>query len=103
MSWRGRHTLFALPLFLGACSGGSALAGAVLIMALSVGCGGSGSNTAQVTSGPPREFRAACGHPGATVKVRHVPVTVKHDECDLTGVLIDYRNDTMRVPPVGQA
>jgi hypothetical protein len=37
------------------------------------------------------------------VTVRHVPVTVKHDECDLTGVLIDYRNDNMRVPPAGQA
>jgi hypothetical protein len=38
--------------------------------------------------GVPKEFRHACGHPGATVTVRHVPVTVKHSACDLTGVRI---------------
>ena len=40
----------------------------------------------------PAEFRAACGHPGATVEVRKVPVTISHSACDLTGVAISYRN-----------
>ena len=39
----------------------------------------------------PPEFRAACGHPGAHVKVRKVPVTVRHADCNLTGVVIIYR------------
>ena len=40
----------------------------------------------------PPEFRAACGHPGAKVQVRKVPVTISHAACDLTGVAISYRN-----------
>ena len=40
----------------------------------------------------PPEFRAACGHPGARVEVRKVPVTISHSACDLTGVAISYRN-----------
>ena len=40
----------------------------------------------------PTEFRAACGHPGAQVAVRKVPVTVSHAACDLTGVAISYRD-----------
>ena len=39
----------------------------------------------------PPEFRAACGHPGAHVRVRTVPVTVRHTDCNLTGVVITYR------------
>ena len=39
----------------------------------------------------PPEFRAACGHPGAHVRVRKVPVTVRHADCNLTGVVITYR------------
>ena len=38
----------------------------------------------------PSEFRAACGHPGAHVTVRKVPVTISHAACDLTGVMITY-------------
>ncbi len=38
----------------------------------------------------PPEFQHACGHPGAEVVVRQVPVTVKHADCDLTGVVISY-------------
>ena len=41
-------------------------------------------------SAVPPEFRPACGHPGAKVVVREVPVTVKHADCDLTGVVISY-------------
>jgi hypothetical protein len=40
----------------------------------------------------PPEFRAACGHPGAQVEVRRVPVTISHAACDLTGVAVSYRN-----------
>ena len=40
----------------------------------------------------PPEFRAACGHPGAKVEVRTVPVTISHVACDLAGVAISYRN-----------
>jgi len=40
----------------------------------------------------PAEFRAACGHPGAQVAVRKVPVTVSHAACDLTGVAISYKD-----------
>jgi hypothetical protein len=40
----------------------------------------------------PPEFRAACGHPGAQVEVRSVPVTISHAACDLTGVAVSYRN-----------
>ena len=39
----------------------------------------------------PPEFKAACGHPGAHVRVRNVPVTVRHADCNLTGVVITYR------------
>ena len=41
-------------------------------------------------SAVPPEFRAACGHPGAHVTVRKVPVTISHADCDLTGVVITY-------------
>jgi len=40
----------------------------------------------------PPEFRAACGHPGAQVEVRKVPVTISHAAYDLAGVAISYRN-----------
>ena len=41
-------------------------------------------------SAVPPEFQHACGHPGAEVVVRQVPVTVQHADCDLTGVVISY-------------
>ena len=40
----------------------------------------------------PAEFRPACGHPGAQVEVRKVPVSIRHAACDLTGVAVSYRN-----------
>jgi hypothetical protein len=40
----------------------------------------------------PAEFRPACGHPGAHVEIRKVPVTIRHAACDLTGVAVSYRN-----------
>ena len=51
-----------------------------------------GSSAAPSLLTVPAEFRAACGHPGAHVMVRKVPVTISHAACDLTGVLITYRD-----------
>jgi hypothetical protein len=59
----------------------------VLAAAAAAGC----ASTAPRAAIPP-EFRAACGHPGAQVQVRKVPVTIPHSACDLTGVAISYRN-----------
>jgi len=53
---------------------------------LGVGCSSGGG------AGVPPEFRPACGHPGAHVEARHVPVTISHAKCDLTGVLISYKS-----------
>jgi hypothetical protein len=36
----------------------------------------------------PPEFRGACGHPGARVEVQELRVTVRHVDCDLTGVFL---------------
>lgn len=52
-----------------------------------VACGRSQQHPRSVV---PPEFRAACGHPGAHVTVRKVPVTIPHAACDLTGVVITY-------------
>jgi hypothetical protein len=50
------------------------------------------TSQASSRSAVPPEFRPACGHPGAHVPVRKVPVTIRHADCDLTGVVITYRN-----------
>ena len=62
----------------------AASAGVALVI---VACGGvmPGHQTAV-----PPEFEHACGRPGAEVVVRSVPVTVKHADCDLTGVVVSY-------------
>ena len=52
-----------------------------------VACGSSPQPSRPVV---PPEFRAACGHPGAYVTVRKVPVTISHAACDLAGVVITY-------------
>jgi len=71
---------------------------AVLVSCLAA-CGGS---PAAPRSAVPAEFRAACGHPGAHVMVRKVPVTVSHAACDLTGVLVTYRDYGGGYVPRGQ-
>lgn len=50
------------------------------------------SSSPSPRSAIPPEFRAACGHPGARVTIRKVPVTISHADCDLTGVAISYRD-----------
>jgi hypothetical protein len=62
------------------------LAPLVALGLLGVGCSTGGG------AGVPPEFRPACGHPGAHVEARHVPITISHAKCDLTGVLITYKN-----------
>ena len=68
----------------------------VLTAAAVAGCA---SAAPQAASTPPAarpaippEFRVACGHPGAQVEVRKVPVTISHAACDLTGVAISYKD-----------
>jgi hypothetical protein len=58
-------------------------------MALSaVAAAACGSSPAGAQSTVPPAFRAACGHPGAVVTIRKVPITISHADCDLTGVTI---------------
>jgi hypothetical protein len=71
----------------------------VLVAAAVAGCASAAppappAQPAPSAAGPaiPPEFRAACGHPGAQVEARKVPVTISHAACDLTGVAISYRN-----------
>ena len=71
------------------------LAGAV------IGAAACGSPAASSRAAIPAEFLAACGHPGAQVNVRKVPVTVPHAACDLTGVMITYRDYGGAVVPRG--
>jgi hypothetical protein len=67
-----------------------------------VGLSACSSSAASSRSAVPVEFRAACEHPGAHVMVRKVPVTVSHAACDLTGVLITYRNYAGATVPRGE-
>ena len=80
-------------------------AAAVALVGLAVGCGQS-SNNAQLRStahsSVPAEFRPACGRPGSAVIVRHVPVTVRHADCDLTGVSLEYGVAAAVVPRSGE-
>jgi hypothetical protein len=51
---------------------------------------GQGKTVSRDLTAVPPEFRPACGRPGSEVTVRHVPVTVPHALCDLTGVILSY-------------
>lgn len=50
----------------------------------------------------PEEFRDACGNPGAIVEVRSQTVTVRHADCDLTGVTLRRNGVGAVVPAPGQ-
>jgi hypothetical protein len=70
---------------------------AVLVLAAAAVAGCASTAPPSATPSPrapaiPAEFRAACGHPGAQVEIRKVPVTIRHAACDLTGVAVSYRN-----------
>jgi hypothetical protein len=67
----------------------------VLAAAAVAGCASTAPPSATPSTHPPAvpaEFRAACGHPGAQVEIRTVPVMIRHAACDLTGVAVSYRN-----------
>src|ERR1700729_2379617 len=83
---------------------GGRLAGpavAVLVFSVSFSVSACGGSPASPRPAVPAEFPTACGHPGAHVMVRKVPVTVSHADCDLTGVLITYRNYAGATVPRG--
>lgn len=74
------------------------IAGAAALLAASCG-----ASSAQLTTRPPQEFQAACGHPGSVVELTAVPVVVPHAACDLAGVVIRYQGVGVTVPPDGSA
>ena len=67
-------------------------AGITALVFTAVNIAACSSSSPSPRSAIPPEFRAACGHPGAHVTVRKVPVTISHADCDLTGVAISYRD-----------
>jgi hypothetical protein len=64
---------------------------APLILALAAASTAACSSSPPSLASVPAAFRHACGHPGAKVTVTHLPVTIKHSACDLTGVSILVR------------
>lgn len=63
----------------------------LIIIALATACTAACSSSPPSLASVPAAFRHACGHPGAKVTVTHLPVTIKHSVCDLTGVSILVR------------
>ena len=61
-----------------------------------------GGSLSMARSGVPPEFRHACGHPDATVRLHRLPVTVDGSACDLTGVTVRYGEDQAQVLPSGE-
>src|SRR5687768_10862681 len=61
----------------------------------------SSPTSAQHSSGVPEEFRPACGRPGTEVVTERLDVTVKHRDCDLTGVTIVNQGRGAVVPEPG--
>ena|SRR5690348_1455777 len=64
---------------------------AIIIIALAAASTAACSSSPPSLASVPAAFRHACGHPGAKVTVTHLPVTIKHSVCDLTGVSIRVR------------
>jgi hypothetical protein len=86
----------------------------VLVLLPLVACGGGGTSTlsaAQESGSPsavaspassvPPEFRPACGNPGAKVVTDRLRVTIRHADCDLTGVVISNQGRGVTVPEPG--
>jgi hypothetical protein len=75
---------------------------------LAVGCGlglatacGSAYSTEKPAPPLPSAVRAVCGHPGSTVTLERLPVTIRHGDCDLTGVEVRYGMTGITVPSSG--
>jgi hypothetical protein len=72
----------------------------LLVPLLLTGCGGAGGGQS-LSPGTPPEAAAACGHPGAVVHLKKVPVVIRHTGCDLTGVILRYGDVGATVPTSG--
>lgn len=68
--------------------------------ALLAGCASSTSTGNSPTV--PQPFASACGHPGAEVTVSQLPVTVRHKNCVLTGVVVHYGEVGLTIPDHGE-
>ena len=76
-------------------------------------CGGRASALASDPASPspsttesrvvPREFQEACGRPGTTVQLEADQGTVRHADCDLTGVILSREALGVTVPDRGTA
>jgi hypothetical protein len=71
----------------------------LIIIALAAVCTAACSSSPPSLASVPAAFRHACGHPGAKVTVSHLPVTIKHSACNLTGVSITVRGGEGAVVP----
>jgi hypothetical protein len=72
---------------------------AVLGCGFSVATACSAPNSTENPAAPlPSAVRAACGHPGSTVTLERLPVTIRHADCDLTGVEVRYGMTGLTVP-----
>lgn len=78
----------------------------LMVMYLAAACGPSspaGPASQVREQAVPTEFRAACGEPGQTVKLRQPTATILRETCDLTGVvLVSATNGGAVVPPPGE-
>jgi hypothetical protein len=63
---------------------------ALIIIALAAASTAACSSSSPSLASVPAAFRHVCGHPGArvTVTAARLPVTIKHSDCDLTGVSV---------------
>jgi hypothetical protein len=63
--------------------------------------GASTSTAAALSSRVPAEVLPGCGHPGGTIVIHQSPITIRHADCDLTGVIIDVGGVGAVVPSAG--
>jgi hypothetical protein len=70
-----------------------------LVTGVAAACGSSAPH--QASESTPAAMRAACGRPGAAVTLKELPITVKKKVCDLTGVVIHFRDTGATVPESG--
>lgn len=93
--------LFTLPLLLvlAACGGQVSTAKPESLVTPSPTA--TASSVATPRPGVPSEFTQACGRPGSRVEVQSVPVTVRHADCDLSGVSLSYEGVGAVVPKPG--
>jgi hypothetical protein len=77
---------------------------AVLAVGLGLGLAtacGTADSTEKPAAPLPSVVRTACGHPGSTITLEHLPMTFRHRDCDLTGVVVRYGMTGIAVPSSG--